>query len=114
MAKMRRACAAVMISVGAIPAIGAEEGPLHLMVRLIHDSAVGCGTRDNLQRIAEIAMTDGDEAVIARAPELDCRLVRSFRGEVVNADESAICVIGVGNTRCLWFAPAGFAPVMPR
>ncbi|MGB8278062.1 MAG: hypothetical protein WCF20_09080 [Methylovirgula sp.] len=93
-------------------AVDVTTPPLGQSVHLIHE-AVGCGSLDGLFRIAVIWTENGESAALAKMRDEDCRLFRTFRGEVTDAKAGAICVLGPGNTRCLWFAATAFAPARP-
>jgi hypothetical protein len=78
-------------------------------VRLRHE-AVGCGTFAELLQIANITVQQGSDAALAQMAGHDCRLFKSFHGEIVDRKEGAACIIGIGNSRCLWFVPGSFEP----
>jgi hypothetical protein len=86
--------------------------PHNQSVRLAHE-AVGCGSRGGLQRIAVMLVEQGEAAARAGMAAADCRLFTKFGGKVVDEGKGALCVLGLGNTRCLWFPTSALAPAAP-
>jgi hypothetical protein len=74
-------------------------------VRLKHPT-IACANRAVLDRIAAIMRENGATAL----DERDCHRFTDFRGDVVKETEYDICVLGDGNTQCMWFQRAAFVP----
>jgi hypothetical protein len=74
-------------------------------VRLKHP-AIACASRAVLNRIMVIVRENSATAL----DERDCHRFTDFQGDVVKETEYDICVLGEGNTQCMWFQRAAFAP----
>jgi hypothetical protein len=74
-------------------------------VRLKHP-AIACASLAVLNRIVAI-MRESDKTAL---DERDCHRFVDFHGDVVRETEYDICVLGEGNTQCMWFQRAAFVP----
>ncbi|MGP0059082.1 MAG: hypothetical protein ACLPID_07340 [Beijerinckiaceae bacterium] len=106
------ACIALGSISAAYPFTENVAPPRSQSVRLAHAS-IGCRSRGGLQRVAVILVEHGEAAARAGMAASDCRLFMTFRGKVVDEGEGALCVLGLGNTRCLWFPTSALSPAAP-
>ena len=65
---------------------------------------------DDLKRIAATVNEAALGSKEIELQNLECRLFESFRGDVTDLNAAAVCVRGIGNTRCIWFFKASVAP----
>ncbi len=40
----------------------------------------------------------------------ECRVFGTFHAEIIDANDGAICVLGLGNSACLRFVPDSYEP----
>lgn len=74
-------------------------------VRLTHE-ALGCTSYEGLQRSALIVAQQNGQAILAEITAAGCRTYTTMHGEVVDSKGGMVCILGIGNSRCLWF-PSG-------
>ncbi len=72
-------------------------------VRLKISGVLGCYSLDALKRVSALAITQNGKATADQLNAEECRIFDTQHGEVIDAKEGAICIQGLGNTRCLWF-----------
>jgi hypothetical protein len=63
-----------------------------------------------LKQIAQLVVEQGEDAALSSMAAEGCRLFRTFQGTVVDEENGAACVLGLGNTRCLWFGNTAIVP----
>jgi len=105
-------CVAIAgLAISVSPAIAAPnpEPPIeNPSVRLAHP-AMGCGSYDDLKRIADAAVeaASGREVTVRSG---DCRTYRTIHGEIIEQRAGAACVLGLGNSVCIWFPESALEP----
>lgn len=85
-----------MLPTTASGAVDDKAQLLNISARLTHE-AVGRGTFEDLLEIANIAVQQGADVALAQMTARECRLFRSFHGEVADTKDCAVCVVGLGN-----------------
>jgi hypothetical protein len=100
----------VLVPTGEAFAASKETAPPRLNKVHLVRTTIGCGSLGELLHVSEIIVDHGLEAARADPASQDCHIITSFRGPVIEESGRAICVLGFGNTRCLWFAAKYFKP----
>jgi hypothetical protein len=78
-------------------------------VRLAYP-AIGCSSFEALKLVSDIAASGGEKLTGQEVRESDCRPFTTIHGEIVQTQDNAVCIVGRGNTRCLWFPAAATEP----
>jgi hypothetical protein len=65
--------------------------------------AVGCVSLEGLKRIAKTMVDQNGDASLDQLNAEDCRVFSTFHGEVLDAKDAAVCILGLGGYRCWWF-----------
>ena len=81
------------------------------MVRMVHP-AIGCGSPEQLERLAVILTAQGERAAVSAMESSDCRPLAAFSGPILDKAGGFICVAGGVHSRCLWFEKDAFAPAV--
>jgi len=97
----------VLIAFPGIAAPNVEPLIEHPSVRLARPS-IGCGSFEDLKRVAdEVVGAAGSDFSVRSG---DCRPFQTIHGEIIDKLPGAVCVLGLGNSRCIWFPEADVEP----
>jgi hypothetical protein len=90
-----------------------ENAPsLGQTVRLAHE-ALGCTSYELLQRFSIAVARQNDEETLTKIAAEGCRPYTTMHGEVTDSKGGMVCILGLGNTRCLWFPSSVIEPAKP-